>query len=363
MGSIPSPRLLRLFGFIAALFVVGSASLQAADMVSLADVARHASEQTKLTSGNKPFHLKASIVETTNPDSEYQGELEEYWVSPQKWRREIRSAGFSQTMVVNGDKVSEVDTGDYYPFWLRELVTAIFDPLPMVQEIKHLDAQIEKPVQAKNENACAHFESTAGIAPVQNKLSEIFCFEGDYGLPRSVMTPGYQAEFRHYKTFGKKWIAQTVSIDPEPGTTIEARIVELVELGELSKPDETLFSVEPATAPEAQLKSIRVQEAALRKLAVKTPAIVWPAAPEGKTSGALSLYVSIDREGNVHEAWPLNPDNGGLNEAAGEQVRKWKFKPAVFDNTRVQIEGVLTFAFDARTEPQVPTGLDAEKPQ
>src|SRR5207253_452441 len=135
-----------------------------------------------------------------------------------------------------------------------------------------------------------------------NKLSEVFCFEGDYGLPRSVMTPGYQAEFRHYKPFGKKWIAQNVSIDPEPGTNIEARIV---ELSELSRPDETLFAVEQGTAPEAQLKSIRVQEAALLKLAVKTPAIAWPDVPEGKTVGTLSLYVSIDREGNVHEAWPL----------------------------------------------------------
>ena len=34
--------------------------------------------------GSKLFHLKAEIIESTNPDSEYKGKFEEYWVSPEK---------------------------------------------------------------------------------------------------------------------------------------------------------------------------------------------------------------------------------------------------------------------------------------
>jgi hypothetical protein len=95
----------------------------------LADVAQHAVDQSKLTSpGSTPFHLKAEIVETTNPNSDHKGEVEEYWVSPEKWRRTISSPGFSQTLIVNGDQVSEEDKGDYFPWWLNDLVTAIFDP-------------------------------------------------------------------------------------------------------------------------------------------------------------------------------------------------------------------------------------------
>jgi hypothetical protein len=61
--------------------------------------------------GSKPFRLKAEIVETTNPKSEYQAKVEEYWVSPEKWRRSIEAPGFTQTLIVNGDQVSEKDTG------------------------------------------------------------------------------------------------------------------------------------------------------------------------------------------------------------------------------------------------------------
>jgi hypothetical protein len=56
--------------------------------VSLGDVAESAVRQSKLTlPGSESFHLKAEIVETTNPSSEYQAKVEEYWISPEKWRR------------------------------------------------------------------------------------------------------------------------------------------------------------------------------------------------------------------------------------------------------------------------------------
>ena len=58
-----------------------------AQSVPLAEVATRAVEQSKLTqTGSAPFHLKATIVETTNPNSDYKAELEEYWVSSEKLR-------------------------------------------------------------------------------------------------------------------------------------------------------------------------------------------------------------------------------------------------------------------------------------
>jgi hypothetical protein len=98
------------------------------------DIAITLNQHSQITlPGSTPFHLKAAIVETTNPTSEYRAQIEEYWVSPEKWRRTIDSPSFSQTTIVNGDKVSEKDTGDYFPWWLNDFVTAIFDPLgPLV---------------------------------------------------------------------------------------------------------------------------------------------------------------------------------------------------------------------------------------
>jgi hypothetical protein len=80
------------------------------------EIASQAVEKSKLTlPGSTAFHLKAKIVESTNPDSDYKADVEEYWVSPEKWRRTIQSPGFSQTLIVNGDSISEKDTGDFCP--------------------------------------------------------------------------------------------------------------------------------------------------------------------------------------------------------------------------------------------------------
>src|SRR5580698_5684281 len=82
------------------------------------------------TPGSHPFHTKVSIAETHNPSSPHQAEIEQFWLSPTKFRRTITSPNFSQTLIVNGDNISEIDTGDYYPYWLNEFVIALFDPLP-----------------------------------------------------------------------------------------------------------------------------------------------------------------------------------------------------------------------------------------
>jgi len=74
--------------------------------IPLADAAERALEESNLTApGSRTFHLQVSIAEAGEPGSDYQAKIEEYWVSPSKWRRTIESPDFSQVLVVNGDAV------------------------------------------------------------------------------------------------------------------------------------------------------------------------------------------------------------------------------------------------------------------
>jgi hypothetical protein len=52
------------------------------------------------------------------------------------------------------DQVSEKDTGDYFPWWLNDRVTAVMDPVPMVEQLKQLNSQIAKPRGSENSNTC-----------------------------------------------------------------------------------------------------------------------------------------------------------------------------------------------------------------
>jgi outer membrane biosynthesis protein TonB len=326
-------------------------------VVSIAQAVENAVQQSRLTlAGGAPFHLKAHIANAGAAKPEYAADVEEFWVSPEKWRRTVQSAGFTQTLIVNGDKVSEKLTGDYYPFWLHDLVTALFDPLPMADQLKAMQGQLEIPEDSAKSNSCLNMQIKVGTAPAQNNLGMAFCFGGKGGLLQAAITPGYKAQFDSYLPFKKKMVARTIKAEFEPGLVLTAKITQLVEL---ASPEESLFAVDVPTSATDQIKTIQVTEASSRALAVNTPAIVWPAVREGKTEGLISVYVSVDRSGHVREVWPLVSNNLELNQAAREQLLRWQYKP--YNNGGPsQMEAVLTFAFSTRIENPIPILSDAE---
>src|SRR5579864_980850 len=165
-------------------------------VVSIAQAVDNAVQQSRLTlAGGAPFQLKAHITNAGAPKPEYTADVEEYWVSPEKWRRTVQSAGFTQTLIVNGDKVSEKLIGDYYPFWLHDLVMALFDPLPMAEQLKLMQGQLEIPEDSAKSNSCVNMQVKVGIVPAQNSVGLAFCFGGRGGLLQAVITPGYKAQF------------------------------------------------------------------------------------------------------------------------------------------------------------------------
>ncbi len=324
---------------------------QEGKQVSFSQVAQRAVEQSRITlAGGIPFHLKAHISAADGPSADYTADIEEYWVSPTKWRRTIQSSAFSQVLIANGDSTSEQDTGDYYPFWLRDLVTAIFDPLPMLQQLKSIQSLIDVPSDSVQSNSCLNMNVPAGVPPIKSSISYAFCFQGRGGRLQYVITPGYRAHFEDYKPFQSKMVARRITFDPTPQTRIEARVSELTEL---KNPDESLFTFAASGSPAGELKSQQIGEPTARAILLSSPDISWPEVREGKTQGILSVYVSADRSGQVREVWPLTSANPELLRAARDQVMQWRFKPYV-NGVPMQMESVLTFGFSAKQGPPIP---------
>lgn len=325
-------------------FVITSSFVAAAD--SIADLPKKAIERSQITApGSRPFFLKARTLEITNPaNTNYSAEIEEYWAAPDKWRRTVKTSDFSQTLIVNGEKTSEKLTGDYYPNWLRTIVAAIFDAGAALQGVD-LSRSSDNPVLGGSQ-ICRRFTYMAGIAPVSNKVFSSFCFED--GLLASVGKPGYQVSYKNYKSFAGKHVARTIGEYIESGTELEARIDELTEL---KSPDEARFATADTSAP---LRTLQVREETLRSLAVNAPDIAWPTVRSGADKGTLSLYVCLDRSGHVREIYELNTSNPGLSDVARDQVMKWQFKQAVSQGVPVQVESILTFAFQTAIANPIP---------
>ncbi len=293
----------------------------------------------------KPYHIKVHVFESTNPESDYHAEIEEYWVSDQEWRRQIDSPDFKQTKIVNQGQTREDNTGDYYPLWLKEMVTAVFDPVPNREHWDRLGAKITQITlpNGMRSDACAREQFKVGSDTVQNDAFSNVCFDGE-GLLKFVGSPGYGMEFHDYQKFSKQKVARSLRNDPEPGTTIMAKVVLLEEL---KKPDPSLFTVVQATPAGQQLQPVVVSQNLIESAAGDAH-IVWPPVPSGKTAGLLTMYISVDRTGAVREAYPLNSDNAILQDAVRDQLLKWKFKPIQLNSAPVQAEAAMSFRFETR---------------
>ena len=110
------------------------ASSQSSSSESLYDLTQPVLEKSQLAvAGGPPFHIIVEILQTNHPESDMRGQVEQFWIAPDKYRRVIKTPNFSQTLIVNGESVSETDSDNYYPYWLYNEITAVFNPVPFVR--------------------------------------------------------------------------------------------------------------------------------------------------------------------------------------------------------------------------------------
>jgi hypothetical protein len=247
-----------------------------------------------------------------------------------------------------------VDVGDYYPYWLSNFVTAVFEllPAPMVDLLKKSTSPMPSAGSGNNSTSCVSFAARVD--------RWVICFENDHGVFESIFTKGSGASYKDYKKFGNKWVARSVVDNPNPGTTVEARITELTDL---TQPDEQMFQVQQPTPQDQRIKSVRIDEDMLLKMSLGSTEIKWPTVGEGLLKGGCGVYVSADRFGQVREAIPEGCDNAALEEPLHDAVMTWRLKPAVADGVPVQVEALLGTPFQTTLDPakSLPNLTDSER--
>jgi len=318
-------------------------------------------EKTLLTSPDgRPFHIRIAINEPENPQSPYQGTLEEWWVSSDQWRREVTGKdGLKQIIVVSNGKKTEQDEGDYFPLWLREFVMAAFDPVPDASAWNASGIQIEQITMPNGDksDACARAKSKIGSGDRATDSFSNVCFDSE-GRLKFYGSPRYGMEFLDYHAFGKKQFPRQFVNAVEPGTKLVGTVAVLEEE---SKANNSTDLFNPLNGIQNRFESVAVSSAQMEQLSAGNHDIVWPPVRSGNVRGHLAMYVSVDATGQVREAWPLNSDNAGLDDPARDQVRQWRFKPAVDESGhRVQVDGGLGFSFDTRIGDSLPELSDAE---
>jgi hypothetical protein len=298
-----------------------------------------------------PFHLKASV----SSGAGIQGEIEEYWISPVKWRRTIRTPAFSQTTILNGESFYEKNEGDYFPSALRVIADALLQPIPrkLQEALSQSRVNLVFYPGLARVNYCDSNQVKTGTPPAVGEFLISVCFAGTPPTISSIVMPGYSVEFKDRLPFGKLLVARNLSSGSSPATKWEAHVVELTTI---QAPDESLFMTSETTPASQRFRLFQVSEQEARQVFKNLPPIVWPEVRQGKTSGVVTLYVSLDKNGKPREVWPLNSDNPEISAAACEQIQEWNFGDGHPTGKFVQFETVFTFAFVTQKAAIEPDG-------
>ena len=333
--------------------VCATAQMPQGERIPLKQAIDGALKTISLTHDGKPFHAVLKIA-NEDADSPYKGSVEIHWISAEKYRIVATSPDFTQTLIVNNGQVQETDSGDFYPGWLRNFVTALMNPLPRADEFLNGNAAVF--VGPKVTNSCVGRDDRPGGITDQMTWAQI-CFEGSEPKIAYELDFTYAMEFADYKKFGKKQIARKYTMnDSDEGATVGT----LTTLEEIGTPDDALFAVTAPTPVEKRIATKFISTKAEEKLLEQAPTITWPPAREGKTDGYMIVHVITDRTGQVREAWKHNSDNAGLESFGREQALKYKFHPLLVNGVAQQMEAPLVLHFITRIANPVPVLTGAE---
>jgi len=289
--------------------------------------------------GTKPFHLRAVLAPSFERDrgSNRTGDVEIWWASPAQWRREVRSAEFHQIAIVNGGREWQKNEGEYFPEWLREISTALIEPVPLLNEV----LKQVKEAEVKRLMGGTYFSWTmmSTDGKVEKGMGAGLAVKDTTGLLLYGGGLGWGGSYKDHKNFHGRMVAQTVSVgSPE----VTAKVTTLEDLRDILP---GLFDAEATGGDVSLLRTAEVEETLLRKNLLPMEPVEWPALKDGPLEGAITTKIVVDRTGKVRELGSILSDNPGLSEAAGKTIGSMQFKPYLQDGMAVQVVSRITMPF------------------
>jgi hypothetical protein len=306
--------------------------------------------------GTKPFHLKAEFAPSLerDKDSHRTGEIEIWWESPTRWRREVRSPDFHQVDIVDGTHQWQKNDGDYFPDWLRELAVAIVRPVPLQMDVlltRVKTAEVRRLAGQTN----LDWDPVDGPGEEQANGKGHLALMDQTGLLFYTGGPGWDGLYHDFKDFHGRMIARSVA---SGFIEVTAKVSILEDLG--ATPAD-FFNASAAGGDAQPIETVVLSEADLRKNLILGKPMEWPAVEQGPFQGTVWTEVVLDRTGNIREMIPPISDNPALADAAERGFRAMQFQPVTRNGIPVQAWGRLSFRFETARPAGMETFLSARE--
>jgi hypothetical protein len=312
-------------------------SVRAEDGLKLA--LKAAKKSTLDQPGTHPFHLHAVLAPSLERDkgSNRAGEIEIWWKAPGQYRRELRSPGFQQVEIRDGDRVWQKNEGDYLPGWLEQTADAFLHPLPAQSAALHGDS----PEKMKSMFGSTYLNWEKPLPMDMQASKQNVAVTDATGLLFYDGGLGWGALFKDYAGFHGRDVPRTVTNgSPE----VSARVVQLEDLKSIPA---DWFDVAKSGGDPNPIQFVAVDTTDLSTdLADSAPALVWPEIPNTRTDGVIWTDLVLDREGRIREPFQTISDNPAINNFTHDYLASLRFKPVLRDGKPVQVIRHVVLHFD-----------------
>lgn len=303
------------------------------------DLKKAVERSTLDQSGTAPFHLKAALAPAPDRDtgSGRTGEIEIWWASPTQWKRELRSPEFHQIEIVDGSHNWQKNEGDYFPEWLRQAAIELIQP---VQERDHfLEHAKNEEVRHLGSTTSMNWTKASGTAGTPNVMRSWFALDNNTGLLLYAGGFGWDGEFKDYKNFHDRIVAQTVNV----GTPqLTAKITTLEDLGQVPA---GFFDTSAAGGDAQPLHTVLIDETSLRANLLPMEPPVWPPVSDGPLEGNVTSEIVVDRTGKVREVGSVMSENSPMDQTGKLAATTMRFKPFLLNGVPVQATSQVTIHF------------------
>jgi TonB family protein len=295
--------------------------------------------------GARPFKLVARFKATDEKGAQTSGQYTEIWISPEKWRREVRNDSFREREGCGLGQFYRTATGETVPDDIASVIDNITPTLPKVSaEELNRDWSIKPAAVAttpmmqvahvmKFEDRGAFADAAYFFAPEEGYLrgSETFIETVAYNNLRKGLGRVVPYTITSSHPHSKRTLSITVTWFGPPG--------EVQDYMFASPSDSNGKCIDT----RRELKSDVIAGSLLKKVEPVYP----DTARRAGTSGNVVLHVTIDRSGRVTAVRLVSARRADLATSAMLAVKHYVYKPFLVDGSPTEVEGTVTVNFVA----------------
>jgi TonB family protein len=309
---------------------LGLAEKKDAAITLMRDVAKN----VDLRSDNaKPFQLDVDFrAQSLVPEN---GHLTLKWAGKDRWVQVVNLAQFQETRVHKGDRTWSSRTLEFTPLRVAELegLIGIFASVPE----KYLKGSKQKQINGL-EASCLTFRPDTKLDTSGTKREVCLDPATSTVLLDEERTDlnDRKKEFFDYKPFRDHRYPTVMKLWENGSLLLTATVVAVTE----ASFDEHLFD------PPAGATSRQVCDNTILPVPIKTPDPAYPpGASRAGIGGTATVSLTVEPDGSVDHIHLLGSVGREIDEAVQEQLRKWRFKPAMCGNQPVPYDAQVKVNF------------------